>query len=271
MSIEYNGVLVSTPVVFYQLRTNADSRTIFEIQDLTIMLNNTINTLFGLINLQITLPTTDQPYFSYNEVTKLFSFTALKSAFSNTLPTPINIYLNNPLFAMLQGFPIYSDAIKGFKLLITDLKNNSLPTNLYYTMTQQASSFERISDFVGLVLTSNMMTKNEYSGLQLMGGTNPTTAQSSEGAQNIYNIGLPILQDYVPQDLNIDTFHNNIVYSAITPYRQVELLGDAPFYSISINVYVQNTLGTLRQIYIPPNGSASIKMMFTKKVSNKYA
>ena len=86
------------------------------------------------------------------------------------------------------------------------------------TMTQQAPSFPLMCSFGSLVLTSNLPVVNEYVG------------QSTR---------FPIIQDYVPNDLDISTFYDNIVYNAIFPYRTTDLISETPFYSVELNAYIR--------------------------------
>jgi len=264
MSLSYNNTTVTAPLIYIQSGQSNVDRNVWEIQTLIRMLNTTINTLYGLINAIITLPTTEQPYFSYNEVTKLISYTANMNYFSSTMSTPIILYINVALFTMIRGLPVYRILTPNvYKLLVLDLKNNNLPSANYYTMTQQAPSFEAMSDFTGILLTTNLPIENEFTGLQVMSANN----QSPTG----FNAPNTILQDYTPSDLDISTYNNNIVYNAVTPYRQSSLTSNSPFYTILINVFSTYVDGSQKQIFIAPNGYAKIKIMFTLKSNNKYA
>jgi len=263
MYLSYNGTTVSAPVIYIPQNSIVGTRVVFQMQGYIQMLNTTINTLYGLMNAIVTLPTAEQPYFAYNEVTKLITFTANTNDYGETLATPIALYCNEALFQQL-GFPTYWSPTANFRIRVFDTKNNTVSTN-YYVMSQQQPTLDLISDFTGIILTTNLPIKNEFSGI---GEVNTGVSTGSIGN---FNVATPILQDFVPQDLTMDTYSNSLVYNAITPYRQAELVSNSPFYSIVITAYSVNVAGTSTQLNLPPYGSANIKLMFTKKSENKFA
>lgn len=248
ISMSYNGHTVTQQIVYIPETTDTTYRGIFEIQHMILMLNSQIASLYTALNGIVTLPTTDMPFFEYNEGTGLISYVANKSYFASDLSLPIVISVSQTTFKFLQGLPVYSHQTY-YDLLVRDTGNNELTTG-YYTMTQQSPSFANYSDFNSVVLTTNLPIQNEFLG-------SATT--------------LPIIQDYCPADLNITTYHNPIVYNAVVPYRQVSLVSDQSFYSIRFDCFISNTAGNLTPMTLPPNSSANIKLMFTKKAHNQYA
>jgi hypothetical protein len=218
------------------------------------MLNATIGTLYTALNAIATLPTTDMPYFTYSETTKLISFTANKNFFASNLSTPIVLSHDESLLTWLYGMPSFGRNIdvngipQIYDILVIDFKNNTVSTN-YYVMTQQASSFDRMNDFDRIVITTSLPIANEYVG--------ESTA-------------LPIIQDYCPADLDISTYYNNMVYNAVVPYRQTRMISDSPFYAVKFDCYTSDIAGTYRPIYLPPNNSANIKLMFIKHERNPF-
>lgn len=268
MSIEYNSTYVTLPIVYIQHNQDITSRNVYEIQALIQMINETVSQLFIQLSNIVQLPTSEVPYFAYNEETKLISLFANSYYINNPTPQtlPINIHCDRHVWSILQGFPSYYDgsqqAATRYKLWVMDLKNNFNTTTNLYKMTQQGSTFENICSFNGIVFTTNLCIRNEFSGMKkVITGTNPES----------YNIGLPILQDYIPADISVDTFHNNVVYNAITPYRQSEIIGESMIYNMEIIPYYQTKDGILHEIILGSGQSGNIKMMFTKKNKNKYA
>ena len=259
MTMFYNGSSLTQSVTYIPQNNVPNSRDVYEIQPFIVMLNTTISTLFSALNAVHTLPTTNIPYFTYNEVTKLISYIT-DSKFISSNSTPIILYVNQNLFQMLQGFPVFYSSSLGFQFLVTDQKNNNVPTG-FYTMTQQASSFALMSDFTGIIFTTSMPILNEFTGLQLTGSNSGVLQQ----------VSIPILQDYVYQELTVGNFHENIVYNAIVPYRQCKLTTNSPFYEISIRAYIMKVDGNPILVAMPPSSSANIKLMFTKNNENNYA
>lgn len=255
MYMSYNGSSVNQFIQFVSRDSNSSNRSVWDMAQIIQMLNATIGTLYTALDAIVTLPTSDMPYFTYSETSKLITFTANKNYFASSLATPIVISFNSPLLTWLFGLPSFGripDALgvpTVYDLLVIDLKNNTVSTN-YYAMTAQAPSTDILSDFDRVVITSNLPIANEYSG----------TATA-----------LPIIQDYTPGDLDVSTFYNKIVYNAVTPYRQTRLIGDSAFYSIRMDCYVQNSSGTLFPMLLPPHQGANIKIMFTEHDRNNYA
>jgi hypothetical protein len=266
MQLSYNGFTTST-YISLNSGYNPNHPYIFEIQCYVSMLNATIQTLFTQLALLTTLPTSDYPYVIYNESTTLLSLVANKGYFATdgSVSTPITLNFNNALQQQLQGFPIISDSTNTtfpFKLCIQSFNGSNLSGN-YLTMTSQQPILQQLTDFDGIVLTSDMPTKNEYVGYNI----NNTSVAGSQISQ----ISFPILQDFTPQDLTVSNFHESIVYNAIVPYRQTDLQSDITINRIRIEAYVTNTSGSITPVVMPPNGSANIKLMFTPKNENKFA
>ena len=254
MTMSYNGNSVTQHVAMIPRTSISGDMGIWDIQQCVQMLNATIGTLYTALNAIATLPSSDKPYFTYSETSQLISFTANKNYYASTLATPIVVSVDETLLTWIYGMPLYGRIPDSrgvptiYDILVQDLKNNTVSTN-YYVMTQQAPSFDRMTDFDRIVLTTNLPIQNEYLGTS-------TT--------------LPIIQDYCPADLNISTFYNNIVYNAVVPYRQTRLLGDSPFYSIKFDCYTSNVAGTLAQMMLQPNNSANIKLQFIKHDRNPF-
>lgn len=252
MKMSYNGNSVTQHVNFLPRTTIPNTRGIWDLQQCMQMLNTTIASMYTALNAIATLPTSDMPYFTYSETTQLISFTANKNYFASNLSTPIVVSFDESLLMWLYGFPLYGRDIVDntpttYDMLVVDLKDNV--TGNYIVMTQQAPSFDRMTDFERIILTTNLPIANEYLGT---------------------STALPIIQDYCPADLNVSTFYNNIVYNAITPYRQTRLLSDSPFYSIRVDCYVAKVSGELVPMTLQPHNSANIKFQFIKHDRNPY-
>lgn len=254
MKMSYNGNTVTKHVAYIPQTSNVTTQSIWDIQHCILMLNTTISSLYTDLNAIATLPTSDMPYFTYSETTKLISFTANKNYFASSLSTPIVISVDLSLLAWLYGFPLYGHTpdIYGvpttYDFLVRDLHNNTVNTN-YFVMTQQAPSFDRMRDFDRIVITTNLPIQSEYLG------TSST---------------MPIIQDYYPADMSIDQYYNNIVYNAVVPYRQTKLISDVPFYSMKFDCYAADIAGNLTPMILQTNNAANLKLMFSKHSENNY-
>lgn len=247
MTMSYNNNS-STQDVDFIVRDINLPLAVFDIQQVIQMLNKTIGDLYTSLNAIATLPTSDMPYFTYNETTKLISYISNKNYFLSSLSTPIVITVNEAVYTWLMGFPAYFNGTN-YNLQVINESGSNVSGD-YITMKQQAPSLDLMSDFGGVLLTSDLPIANEYVGS---------------------NISMPIIQDYSPSDLDISTFSNFITYNAIVPYRMTRLISDCSFYSVKFDCYVVNSAGTLSIMELPPNCSANIKLQFIKHERNPYA
>lgn len=269
--LSYKGFYSIADVIYIPQNDIPDSRAVFQIQELVVMINTAIQTAFTNLNAQISLASSHVPYFTYDEVTQLYSLVA-DSTFITSNTDPVVLAINEQLNQLITGFPCYYSTSTGTVVLLVQFLNNNMSTvgsATFYTMTQQAPSFGLASTFEGLLFTTDMPIKNEYVGTSYANLETPDNVQLQNQFQN--QSSQPILQDFTANDLNVNTFLNNIIYNAIVPYRQCDLISNSPFYNISITVYVLNVDGSRVLTRLPPRASANIKLMFTEKSNNNFA
>ena len=244
-TLNYYNKSVTLPIVF-ESRNLADAtdRKVYEIQHLIDMMNTTLVSCWTALNALGALPTTDKPYFIYNVETSLISLIANLTYYVSTIAHPINIYCNNTCFKFLQGLPVtYTGASTyEYQLLVRNAFNNTYNTN-YFQMQQNSSSFSSTTDFDRVVITTDLPIQAEYIGS---------------------SVSLPIIQDFCPNEITSQNFHENIVYNAIFPYRTAKMTSDVAFYSINFNFYWADVNGTLTEMLLPVKSSANIKVMFTR-------
>lgn len=266
ISMSYNGSTVVLPVVWDTSVQNT-GYLLYDIQAFIHMLNTTLTSAWTALKvLQGGLPGSgDMPYFTYSETSQLISLTANAAHYASNLTTPIVIGWDEPLNVKIQGIPtLYNTlATTQYTALFLNQYTNvtTVGTNTYYTMTQEGPSFDNMVDTDMIVIQTNMPITQEISGV---------------------STGLPILADFAPSEWTISNIHNRITYNPTgPPFRQASLQGDQPFYNISCYCYLSSTspsvnstlgpLGNLTPMVLAPGQSASIKLMFTKKIGNKYA
>jgi hypothetical protein len=262
MKMEYNGhITAAFPVVYINQNALVSVKSVWDIQNIIDMLNVTLTTCFNTLNGIITLPTSAIPYFIYDEKTCLISFNSDVRYYEASLTNPIKIYYNLPLLNILSGIGSYEVIQGGVSWYLMYPKNRiiNVVSNIL-TIAQQAPTIDLYSSFKGLVFTTNLPIKNE------------TTSYSYIGGNISQPFTIPILQDYLPTDLIVSTFYNNIVYNAVgSPYRQTSLVSSTHLTNMKIDVYYLDSSFNLNSITVAPNLSSSIKLMFTKKLQNKYA
>ena len=215
---------------------------VYELQHMVDMMNNCLNLCWTQLNSLSLLPTSDVPYFILND--GIIAYVANKTYYNTALPTPIKVYCNNALFKFIQGIPVsYSGTSnQEYQLLLYDTHDNTYNTN-YYIMTQETNNFGNCTDLDSIVLTSSMPIQQEY-----IGSGSP----------------IQIVTDFVPI-ISSQTYYDPITYTAVFPYRNVDMNGHIPLSNINITVYWKSKDGTLHQFYVSSNTTSSVKLMFETK------
>jgi hypothetical protein len=271
-SWEQNGVQdigVSFYVDWIQNISASLSYNIFDIQTWIYMVNSLFTTMFTDLQvraLAISSPlpiSATPPYFIYDEKTKLISLYAdVNYLYVNSTTPIIKINFNEILLPFFQGLPIsfstvttphiippygydpttMAQYLPKYCFTILNLHNNLVSNK--YIMTQQSSSFENMVEYEGIVLLTDVPIQIDYSG-------------------NLS--GKSILEELSFSDSNIDNYHNIISYNSIFPWRKVAIINDGPLTTITVTVYAVKPDGSLRIMYLPPNSSAFLKLLFTRK------
>lgn len=257
LSMGWKTNTVTEPVVWIPWSVDTVTRNCYYIDHLIYMLNNCLKTCWTSLNALAALPTTDVPYFQYNVANELISFVAHKSYYltddiTSPLTDPIYVYENTLMNRMLEGMPVYSTKVSGreFRFKVLDLHNNTINTN-YLEMIQESSSFNQICDQARILFYSDIPTISEVVGVSGNG-----TTQTA---------GLKVLADYQPDNYTLSTYHADLMYNAIVPYRTVQMTSQEQLRTIRINCAYADNLGNTYQFYCPPKGLATIKLLFIPK------
>jgi len=230
-----------------------DVNNVYEISTFMYMLNDAIQKAFTGLSGMTSIGGATPAYFIYDNVTHLMSLVAsIKFYTHDYVPVPpepaivpIEIYVNTKLYFMIESLPNYETTTAGseYKLLVENQYNNTID-DLYYQMTQEKSSFDQMCAFNTMVMESNLPSRQEYYGS---------------------DICLPILTDFMAQELSISTYSDAITYNAQYNYRRISLNSQAPLTNIALNVFFVYNDGTRVRAQLYPGTSASVKLMFTKK------
>ena len=88
---------------------------------------------------------------------------------------------------------------------------------------------------------------------------NNGVVQGNNGNNSLFN---QILTDFVSNDGN---YKPNLVYEPSAQYRYIELISNRPLNTIDLSVYWKDRYGNLIPFRLASGGSATIKILFTKK------
>ena len=255
---------VTQAVTYNAFGGSGTDRRLWDIDPFVQMLNNTITSLWSAwVGAHGALPTTNIPYFSFDKQRFNICLTAEETYFKLGATNFIYIRLNEYLLSILSGIPfantpVYTprpitgvmDTFWQLNLFDNPIDVVTISGTNYLRIYEAGMSVDNITDFQGVLLTSNLPLQNE-----------------------VYpsDIKLPILSDYNVNDVVITQFRDRIIYNANTPWRQVSLKSNTPLNEMSVTVYIQRTDGSITPLTLEPYQSASIKIMFSKKGQNPYA
>ena len=202
------------------------------------------------------------------------------SVYSETLSRRINVYMNAPLFNLVNSFQsvylgyegvtmgrnnrlVFAD-IAGINtaVVIPNYSNNTVTDSAYQytviTLVQEYSTQEQISPISALVFTSNTLPINStqtsnvikyIEGVPFISGTNAATAN--------------IITDMVSSS---GLYRSGITYTPSAEFRRVHLYGNRPLSNLDISIYYRLKNGELVPFRMSSGGSVSMKIAFLKKL-----
>ena len=239
---------------------------IYSVQNFLNMVNNALAEAFlALITEQPSAPVTEAPYFSFDSTTQLISLTCQRD-FISSESDPVLIYINTSLYKYFDGFqyiynPVNNDN-KDYQFVISDTGNNSYtppgdtvvtPSDYLRTPQQYQCMYNWIG-MQGILVTTSL--------LPVVGEWIPGPISSSNG-QNTNQ--LKLITDFQPSFTTLADCRSIFQYSQQGPYRAINLASDRPLTQVDLNVYFQDRLNNLYQVFIPPGFSFNMKIIFIKK------
>ena len=249
---------------------------IFNYQYWILLVNNTFQTCFNNLNAQVVgaglvLPTTYAPVMSWDVQQNIALLNADQVGYDDTATNRIDVYFNPALFNLFSSFPflIESEDLvangKNAKIIMSGFGGANLvpypPVAPIYTALQIVQEYSTIvnwSPVSAIVFTSNTLpiVANQVSApLLFFDGQRLTT-----GGNNA-NIA-QVITDFVAND---GKYKPNLVYIPSAQYRLVSLVGNTPLYNVDIGVFYRNRVGELIPVRLGSGGTATIKILFTRK------
>jgi len=203
----------------------------------------------SLTNLEF-IQTFTKPYFIYDKLTERISVYAKDTYFEDTVTNIYKLLENNALYTKIKGIDDYYTGILNMEHQIFFHDNlDNIDTNGIIQNMQQSDNFSNLTDFVGVEITTNMPCQLQY--------TDQGTGEN-------------IFISYIPTKMTIADFHSNLIYNAIIPYNQSQLLSDSVLSELMFRVRWTNIRGEKTLLDMPPNTHAEIKIFFQRRESAKY-
>lgn len=236
--------------------------------------NNCFTTCFNALNAQVVglglvLPTTHAPVLTWN-VDKNIAVLNADILGYGTTASNINIYFNLPMYQLFNSIPAYLDSNvstigKNYRIDTNSFGASTvipfpfyLPTYNVLQIFQEQSSISLWSPISSIVFTSNTLPINSTNICNPTVFLNGITTNENGNNGNVQQI----ITDFQAVD---NIFKNNILYIPSAQYRYIDLMGTTPLYTIDINVFWKNKVGTLIPFRLVAGASASIKILFERK------
>ena len=297
VSLSYNGVYTdvhhlqyiagSTNITVYD-PNNPDNTDpmyyyVWNVSIFLKMINNALTEAFTTLGGLVTLPAHSvAPFFTIDYSTYTLKYYAQSDFYdTDTLATPICVYINTNLWNMLKGFTyliiggLVTPAADGrdAQMLCFDQYNNTdtiggtATYNDYYVMTCEFGAATIISWNVakGFFITSNNLpVRTEYA---------PCIKATYDNSTQIYNIvnsntaiSTPIICSFDFVYSNIEPFPLNAQYILNSPYKIIDLIGTSPINNIDMAVYWFDNLNNAYPLKFYRNEAMSIRILLQKLI-----
>ena len=139
-----------------------------------------------------------------------------------------------------------------------------VPPRIFYGTT--ASSYMVYSEYSTTQLWSPISSIVFVSSNIPVTATNTSNPILSRNGTIVDNSGLPNTRKIVTDLVASDSFKPNLVYTPSAEYRYLDMVGGSPMKDIDIQVYYQDKQGLLYPLKLSSGSSASVKILFTRKI-----
>ena len=255
-TMTYNGTVYQKYMTFIP-QVIGEMRYLYSYQSMMYMVNQClIECLIGL-NGMITLPTTDAPIMSFNPDSFKASMALDSNFYGYNEANKINIYMNYSMAALFGSLPttIIGNNTSGMNVQINNLI--SVDHNL---LTQDYSTYAVWNPVQSIIFTSNLLPCHP--------SITPQIQLYQDGVLKPNNSSfnfLNILTDFIGDNEEFKPF---VQYNA-SIYRWIGLKSGASIKDIDIQIYWMNKFsGEIFPVMIGAGGSASVKILITKKGDN---
>jgi hypothetical protein len=276
-------VSVQQYVIFIS-RDRIGNPNIYQISQYIQMLNTTVLSIFTILDADyVTLSGshlpgyvapgswTTLPVFYFDKLTQRIRLEASQAEWEDLMVLPdvngkpqgkggrFNMYCNKSCFQKFTGVDAYTTGIHwtssvppnsgmDFRVIFHNNYDNVISGKL--VNTQQWTSFANMSDFVSMQVLTNMPIQTQFSG---------------KG-----NINTVLLEIH-PLDIGMDTYHQNLSYNVVFPYKWRDIISPMQVSDIWFKIfYTTSSSVSPVPLLIPPNTTATIKLIFQKKVTSNY-
>jgi hypothetical protein len=249
---------------------------IYNYQYWVFLVNKTMTICFSDLIGQIitegyTPPTQNPPVIAFDTGSNKAVIFCETSSYSLNLSNPINIYFNAGLYYLFSSFPCKILSL-GFNTegknvqIITDSYDGANTIQFPFTnpeyeaiqIFQEYSTIYLWSPVQSIVFCSNslpIVANNESQPSVFYNGVNFNTGGNNSNIANVIT------------DMVTDQYVPFVIYGTQAQYRLISLFGDQPLYTLDISVYWKDRFSNFIPLKLAAGASATIKVLFTKKIS----
>lgn len=240
------------------------------------LVNNTFQQCYNGLNAQVVgaglaLPSAFAPVMSWDTQGNIAILNADQAGYDDTASNYISIYFNPSLFNLFSSFPFIVESTdvvpngKNARIIMSGFGGANVvpfpPVAPVYTALQIVQEYSTIAlwtPITSIVFTSNTLpiVANQVSAPLLF--FNGKRFQSGGNNSNIAQI----ITDFVAND---GIYKPSITYIPSAQYRLVNLVGNSPLYNLDIEVFYKNRVGEFIPVRLGSGGTATIKILFTRK------
>ena len=238
---------------------------VYNYQYVIKLLNTTLQTCFNSLKSQVTLPTSNCPFFVWDTTNNVASLVSDTTGFNDQNENNnIDLYFNNALYQLLPSLP-------------STLCNKTSTYGLIYKISTSSYGIAPITDIYGystyncIQEYSTVSIWNPIMSIVFCSNTLPIVSEQLS-APVVYINGDMIKSDNTSNISNIisDFESNDGIYKPFLVYqpyifRYKQLIGDNVLQSIDITCYFKDRFGNFNPFYLNSGCTSTMKMCFMKK------
>lgn len=212
------------------------------------------------------------PYIVFDAKSKYFSLIA-ENDWQTGGVFNYKIYMNSNLFTFFDYWEAYFNGFgllslgRDFQIIIKNNGNNaitagqilppdgSVTANNGYIMTQEEKSIDKWQAIRSILFVSNSISvKPEYININV----NYPNLNSGDTNRSV-------LTDFEPPLISDNILRGYLQYFPQGPYRLIDLTSDSNLQTLDFQLFWQDNLQRIYPIYVNPNDTVTIKIMFVRK------
>ena len=216
-----------------------------------------------------TLPVgSEAPQLYYDQNLQKIALRAQKDPYGQETVNPINVYFNNQMLAILNGFDCTllannSPTGQDIQMVVRDEVNNTDPSDdTYYLMIPGGWDPSYMSPVASIQVNTSLPIVYEFvqtpSADYFMPATSTVNSSTFNPSQNL-------LTDFHLSYMPANTINSIFVYNKTDNYRYASISGAGPISAFSLSLTWSDPTGTVIPVYLNIGCSVTMKLAFINK------